>query len=222
MNVDELRNLDFGNMGGWPPAFKVGFCLILVILIGLGGWWFFIKEKQEDLQRVQAQEPGLKRQFSEKQAKVVNLEAYREQLGEMCQILNEMIRQLPSKTEMPDLIVDISQTALASGIDNELFEPRAESVKDFYAEQPIQLRMVGAYHQFGAFVSGVATLPRVVILTMHDIQLRPRSGTPQAGAAVGPLVLEGTMKTYRYLEEGESGDECEAILKERRARMGGG
>ncbi|HRQ63775.1 MAG TPA: type 4a pilus biogenesis protein PilO [Xanthomonadaceae bacterium] len=212
MNVDELRNLDFGNAGGWSAPIKIGFCLILVILIGVGGWWFFIREQQEQLQRVRAQEPGLKRQFAEKQAKVVNLDAYREQLDEMRVILREMMRQLPSKTEMPDLIVDISQTALASGIENELFEPRAESVKDFYAEQPIQLRMVGTYHQFGTFVSGVATLPRVVILTMHDIQLRPRAGTAARGRATTPapsgaLVLEGTIKTYRYLEEGEGAEE---------------
>lgn len=225
MNLDEVRNLDFGNMGGWSPGIKIGFCIVLIILIGVGGWWFFIKEQQEQLEQVQAREPGLKREFEQKQAKVVNLDAYRDQLGEMCQILNEMLRQLPSKTEMPDLIVDISQTALASGIENELFEPRPEVVKDFYAEQPIQLRMLGTYHQFGAFVSGVATLPRVVILTMHDIALRPRGATGRGGAAtpaVGPLLLEGSIKTYRYLEEGESGDECEAILKEHRARTGGG
>jgi type IV pilus assembly protein PilO len=207
MNLDEIRNLDFGNMGAWSPGIKIGFCIILLILIGVGGWYFFINEQQEQLQRVQAQEPGLKRQFEEKQAKVVNLDAYREQLKEMRDILRQMMRQLPSKTEMPDLIVDISQTALASGIDNELFQPRAETVKDFYAEQPIQLRMVGTYHQFGAFVSGVATLPRVVILTMHDIALRPRAGP--AGAGTGALVLEGTIKTYRYLDPGEGAEDSD-------------
>jgi type IV pilus assembly protein PilO len=205
MNLDEIRNLDFGNMGAWSPGIKAGFCVILALLIGAGGWWFLIKDQQENLERVRQQEPGLKRQFEEKQAKVVNLDAYREQLEEMRVILRQMMRQLPSKTEMPDLIVDISQTALASGIDNELFEPRPETVKDFYAEQPIQLRMVGTYHQFGAFVSGVATLPRVVILTMHDIALRPRAGGRTTGPG-GALVLEGTIKTYRYLDEAEEVD----------------
>ncbi len=224
MNLGELRNLDFNNMGAWSPGVKTFFCVLLVILIGVGGWYFFIREQQEQLESVQAREPGLKREFSQKQAKVVNLDEYRDQLGEMCEILNQMLRQLPSKTEMPDLIADISQTAIASGIENELFEPKAEEIKDFYAEQPIQLRMVGNYHQFGDFVSGVATLPRVVILTMHDIALQPRTGASArtdsrtTSVSVGPLVLEGSIKTYRYLEEGESGDECEPILKERRAQ----
>jgi type IV pilus assembly protein PilO len=223
MKLEDIRNLDFNNMGGWPAGAKVGFCVLLAVLIGLGGWWFLIKDEQARLETTQQREPALKREFEQKQAKVANLDAYREQLAEMCQILLEMMRQLPSKTEMPELIADISATAIASGIDNELFEPRPEILKDFYAEQPIQLRMAGTYHQFGAFVSGVATLPRVVILTMHDIQLRPRAGEAAgAAAAPGTLMLEGTIKTYRYLEEGERGDECEAILKQRRERMAGG
>ncbi len=112
-------------------------------------------------------------------------------------MLQQMLRQLPSKNEMPDLIVDVSQTALASGINNELFQPGAETMLEFYAEKPIALRMVGTYHQFGAFVSGVASLPRVVIMTMHDISLKPR------GPNDSTLVLEGTVKTYRYLDEEE-------------------
>jgi type IV pilus assembly protein PilO len=104
---------------------------------------------------------------------------------------------------MPELLVDISQTALSSGIENELFQPGAEAVKEFYAERPIALRMVGTYHQFGSFISGVASLPRVVILTMHDVSLRPTRGA--AGpAASGTLVLEGTVKTYRYVDDDET------------------
>jgi type IV pilus assembly protein PilO len=112
-------------------------------------------------------------------------------------MLQQMLRQLPSKNEMPDLIVDVSQTALASGINNELFEPGAETNKEFYAEKPIKLRMVGTYHQFGAFVSGVASLPRVVIMTMHDISLKPKGDKSDA------LELSGTVKTYRYLDDEE-------------------
>ncbi len=123
-------------------------------------------------------------------------------------ILNSMLRQLPSKNEMSDLIVDVSQTALASGIDNELFEPGAEILKEFYAEKPISLRMVGKYHQFGAFVSGVASLPRVVILTMHDISLKP-----VGDGESGQLLLEGTARTYRYLDEEEQA-EVDAKLAE--------
>jgi type IV pilus assembly protein PilO len=116
-------------------------------------------------------------------------------------VLQQMLRQLPGKTEMPDLLVDISQSALASGITNELFEPQVEISKDFYAEKPISLRMVGSYHQFGEFVSTVASLPRVVILTMHDISLKRADRAPDTPA--GQLVLEGTVKTYRYLDESE-------------------
>jgi type IV pilus assembly protein PilO len=115
-----------------------------------------------------------------------------------------MLRQLPSKTEMPDLIVDISQTALATGLTSELFRPGPETPKEFYAEKPIALRMVGSYHQFGAFVSGVASLPRVVILTMHDISLQPKDRTARTGIRRDiPLELAGTVKTYRYLDEEE-------------------
>ena len=123
----------------------------------------------------------------------------------MEQQLQQMLRQLPSKNEMPDLIVDVSQTALASGINNELFQPGAETMLEFYAEKPIALRMVGTYHQFGAFVSGVASLPRVVILTMHDISLQPKAG--KGGINRGALELSGTVKTYRYLDEKEVADQ---------------
>ena len=120
----------------------------------------------------------------------------------MEELLRQMVRQLPSKTEMPDLLVDVSQTALSSGIDTELFEPGPETPKEFYAEKPIKLRMVGSYHQFGAFVSGVASLPRVVILTMHDINLKPKEKTG-GNVRSGALELSGTVKTYRYLDETE-------------------
>ena len=116
--------------------------------------------------------------------------------------METMFRQLPSRTEMDKLLVDVSQTALAAGIDVQLFQPLAEESKDFYAERPIAIRMVGDYHQFGDFVSGVASLPRVVIMTMHDISLK--AAEPSAG---GRLVLEGQVKTYRYVDEEEPADE---------------
>src|SRR5690606_16897467 len=139
-------------------------------------WYFFVRDQQATLESLDARERQLKQEFETKQAKAVNLEPLKEQLAQMEVMLQQMLRQLPSKTEMPDLIVDISQTALATGIQNELFQPRPEVPKEFYAEKPISLRMIGTYHQFGAFVSGVASLPRVVIMAMHDISLKPRSG----------------------------------------------
>ncbi|GGA67291.1 fimbrial protein [Arenimonas soli] len=199
-NID-LRNLDFNNSGAWPIQVKVGACVLLIALIIGLGWYLFVSDRRLMLQAEESTEIQLREEFQGKQGRAANLEPLKQQLAQMEVMLQQMLRQLPSKNEMPDLIVDISQTALAAGINNELFQPGAESQREFYAEKPIQLRMVGSYHQFGAFVSGVASLPRVVIMTMHDISLQPRDGSD------GILVLSGTVKTYRYLdEEEEAGD----------------
>ncbi len=204
LNEFDLKDLDFQRVGSWPAPVKGVFVVLIIALLVVGGWFLYVKDKRQQLQNEQAREAELLVTFEQKQAKVVNLAAYEAQLEEMREILNQMVRQLPSRTEMPDLLVDISQTALSTGIDNQKFQPGAETVKEFYAEKPISLRMVGTYHQFGSFVSGVASLPRVVILTMHDISLQPQasaSGGPPAANA--PLVLEGTVKTYRYVDENE-------------------
>jgi type IV pilus assembly protein PilO len=204
---DDLRNLDRNNVGGWPKSIKTFFATLIIVLILLGGWWFKVRDQQTDLETQQRKEESLKKEFATKQSKVVNLPAYRKQLEDMKEMLRTMLRQLPSKTEMPDLLVDISQTALAAGIVVDLFQPGAEVVKEFYAEKPIQLKMLGTYHQFGTFISGVASLPRVVILTMHDVSLRPAKA---AGANQPPLTaddalsLEGTVKTYRYVDDDEA------------------
>jgi type IV pilus assembly protein PilO len=205
---DDLRNLDRNNVGGWPKSIKTFFAVLIFTLILLAGWWFKIRDQQDDLEQKQRQEETLKKDFQNKQAKVVNLPAYRKQLEDMKEMLRTMLRQLPSKTEMPDLLVDISQTALAAGIVVDLFQPGAEVIKEFYAEKPIQLKMLGTYHQFGTFISGVASLPRVVILTMHDVSLRPvkAASAPNAPALAsgGELSLEGTVKTYRYVDDDEA------------------
>ncbi|MDE1960983.1 MAG: type 4a pilus biogenesis protein PilO [Xanthomonadaceae bacterium] len=196
MKLSDFRNLDFNNIGGWAQGVKLTFCALLFGLLILAGWWFWISGQQDDLRQKQGQENQLKNEFIEKQAKVVNLDALKQQLVEMRDMLRQLLRQLPSKTEMPELLVDISQTALSAGLQTQLFQPGPESIKEgFYAEKPIQLRMLGTYHQFGAFISGVAALPRVVILTMHDVSLKPVAGSE--------LSLEGTVRTYRYVEEDE-------------------
>ncbi|MEO6967029.1 MAG: type 4a pilus biogenesis protein PilO [Rhodanobacteraceae bacterium] len=202
---DDLRNLDRNNIGGWQRSVKTFFTALVVIVILLAGWYFFISSKQDDLAAAQHKEAQLKQEFSEKQAKVVNLQALKVQLAEMNDLLRQMLRQLPSKTEMPALLVDISQTALSAGLETELFQPGPETPKEFYAEQPIAIRMIGSYHQFGTFISGVASLPRVVILTMHDVSLHPEQATTgNAPPPNGQLVLEGTVKTYRYLGDEET------------------
>jgi type IV pilus assembly protein PilO len=203
---DDLRNLDRHNVGGWPNPIKIFFTGLVFVVILLAGWWFHVSNLQDDLASAEAKEAQLKQEFSLKQAKSANLEALEQQLTEMQDMLRQLLRQLPSKTEMPELLVDISQTALAAGIENELFQPGPETPKDFYAEKPITLRMVGTYHQFGTFISGVASLPRVVILTLHDVSLSPKLATAKGSepSAGGVLVLQGTVKTYRYLDDDET------------------
>jgi type IV pilus assembly protein PilO len=200
-----LKDLSFNNVGAWPQEYKIGFCVIIgALIVGLV-WWLFVRDQRAELKRLERTESELRAEFETKQGRASNLEPLKLQLAQMEQQLQQMLRQLPSKTEMPDLIVDISQTALATGIQNELFKPGPEAPKEFYAEKPISLRMVGTYHQFGAFVSGVASLPRVVIMTMHDIVLTPRNA--KSGESIGPnssLQLAGTVKTYRYLDDEEA------------------
>ena len=208
-----LRELDFNNIGSWPQNAKIGFCVIIALLIVGLAWWLFVRDKRTELEGLQRQETDLRTEFETKQGRAANLEPLKQQLAQMEQQLQQMLRQLPSKTEMPDLIVDISQTALATGIQNELFQPGPETPKEFYAEKPIALRMVGTYHQFGAFVSGVASLPRVVIMTMHDISLQPKNAKSDPNAKIGPnsaLELAGTVKTYRYLDEDETAAQADA------------
>jgi type IV pilus assembly protein PilO len=204
----KISELDLNNPGGWPRQYKIIFCVLLGLL-----WWVVTRDKGDQLQKLDQRETELRTEFETKQGRAANLEPLKQQLAQMEQQLQQMLRQLPSKTEMPDLIVDISQTALATGIQNELFQPGPETPKEFYAEKPIALKMVGTYHQFGAFVSGVASLPRVVIMTMHDISLRPVNADKDPAAAIRPnssLELAGTVKTYRYLDEEEAAEQASA------------
>ena len=195
-NID-LKDINFKTSGSWPLQLKYVVCVFLIFIMLLAAWFLLIKSKRDEMLNLEAEEVTLRADFEGKQARASNLEPLKLQLAQMEIILQQMLRQLPSKNEMPDLIVDVSQQALASGITNELFQPGPEEPKEFYAEKPISIRMVGNYHQFGAFMSGVASLPRVVIMTMHDISLKPR------GANDDLLEMAGTIKTYRYLDPDE-------------------
>ncbi len=199
MNLQELNELDFSNIGDWPAAVKA---VLIIILCGLvaTAWYFLSTEDQfKQLERVAAVEKDLRLDFEAKQAKAANLEAYRAQLAEMQQSFGAMLRQLPNKTEVADLLVDVSQTGLAAGLEFELFQPQAEVPKDFYAELPIKIRVIGNYHEFGEFVSGLAALPRIV--TIHDVQIQPRGASNAAASNAGDLIMEATARTYRYLDE---------------------
>ncbi len=216
-----LKELDFNNIGNWPQQAKVVFCVVLALFIVVMGWFLLISGKRDELSALVNKEAELRTDFEKEQGRAVNLEPLKQQLTQMEQVLQQMLRQLPSKTEMPDLIIDISQTALSSGLANELFQPGAEQPKEFYAEKPIALRMVGSYHQFGAFVSGVASLPRVVILTMHDINLKPKDPKTGITARSGALELSGTVKTYRYLDDVEMEAQEKAAAEQEKAAKGG-
>lgn len=193
MNMQELNELDFSNIGDWPAIIKA---ILIILLCGgvIAAWYYFDTEDQyKELARVEATEKDLRQEFETKQAKAANLDALRAQLAEMEESFGAMLRQLPNRTEVADLLVDVSQTGLAAGLEFELFQPQAEVPKDFYAELPIKIRVVGTYHEFGEFVSGLAALPRIV--TVHDVQISPRQKKP------GELVLEALARTYRYLDE---------------------
>ena len=192
MNLqEELRNLDIKKIAhaSWP--IKAGAILLVCAALGYAGYHFDTKDQLVELESSQVKETMLRKTFESKQEKAANLALYKEQLEEMRRTFGTLLRQLPSKTEIPALIVDISQTGLASGLEIELFKPENERKQDFYAEKPIQLKVRGTYHQFGKFASEVAALPRIV--TLHNITLEP-------GKDSNTMTMSATAKTYRYLD----------------------
>jgi type IV pilus assembly protein PilO len=193
--VEELKNLDVNDVGRWPFAFRAAvIAIVFVAVIGLGIYWFVIGDKGPALERAQSEEQTLRQVFDNKQRKAANYDAYKSQLAQMEQSFGTMLRQLPGETEIPSLIVDISQTGLAAGLKEKLFQPQSEIPRDFYAEKPIKISLSGGYHEIANFVSGVAALPRIV--TLHDIVI-----TPNKREKFDDLTMEVTAKTYRYLEE---------------------
>jgi type IV pilus assembly protein PilO len=197
--IDDLSELDFNNVGIWPTPIKIVVVILAAILVLVGGYYMIIEDEIGKLERVQKEEQTLRADFSKKQRKAVNLEGYRKQLEEMKQSFGTMLRQLPDKTEVAELLVDVSQTGLAAGLEFELFKPLNEVPREFYAELPIQVKVNGQYHEFGHFISGLAALPRIV--TIHNIKITRTS----KGDANADLLLEATAKTYRYLDEEEEG-----------------
>jgi type IV pilus assembly protein PilO len=203
---EQLQGLDPRDVGRWPFIFRaLTVVLVFVVATGLLVWQFVYRGNLPDLRQAEAEQQQLWNTFDQKQRKAANLEAYRQQLAEIERSFGAMLRQLPGKTEVPSLLVDISQTGLASGLQEKLFQPAAEVRRDFYAELPIKIRLTGSYHEFGAFVSGIAALPRIV--TLHDIQITQNttrvSRRGVAAASSDELTLDVTAKTYRYLEESE-------------------
>lgn len=199
--LDELRSLDQNNIGSWPMwAYAGAVAVVAALILGLGSW-YFVLPKGDQLEEARQQEQSLRQEFERKQKKVANLDAYKSQLAEMEKTFGTLLRQLPSETEVPKLLNDISQTRLASGLEEELFKPKPEIKRDFYAVLPNDLVVTGTYHELGTFVSGVAALPRIV--TIDNVQIEPIKSD---GSFAGELRMSVVANTYRYLDADQSGN----------------
>lgn len=194
--IDDINNLDPNNPGVWPMTFKVAVFVVVFAALVYVGWHFDITPLREELAGLKQKEAEQIQILEVRQRKVANLDALKDQMKEMEQSFDDMLQQLPNKTEVADLLIDISQTGLAAGLEFKLFEPRGETPREFYAELPINISVVGDYHQFGEFVSGIAALPRIV--TTHDVQIQ---SVGAQGPAERPLSMTAIAKTYRALEE---------------------
>lgn len=184
----DINDLDPNEIGIWPMPVKVILCILVLVGTLAGGYYFFLKDKQAALEKVQATEVTLKKEFEKKAGEAANLEAYKAQIAEMKKTFGGLLRQLPSDTEVPGLLEDITNTGLGSGLDFKSIKLQKERTREFYVELPIAISANGGYHELASFVSGVASLPRIV--TLHDFQIRPMKG--------GILQMKITAKTYRY------------------------
>jgi type IV pilus assembly protein PilO len=204
MNLSEINLSDFDlrEAGEWPLAGKVVLIVLIVAAVLGAGYYFFTSDQLQELDRVTGEEQQLRQEFIEKQRVAANLESFRAQLKQMEADLAVMLRQLPTGTEMPDLLEDVSNTGKKNGLEFELFKPEAEQPRDFYAAKPITIKARGSYHQFGAFVSGVAALSRIV--TLENATLTGASGGKGAGkvSKTEPVTIQATLQTYRYMDEG--------------------
>jgi type IV pilus assembly protein PilO len=195
--IEELKSLDPNDPGRWPLSVRAG-CVVLcfVVLLAFLFWYAVYREQKPLLDQARAVEAQKRTEFKTKHSKAVNLEVYQQQLADIERSFGALLRQLPGKTEVPSLLVDISQVGVGAGLEEKLFQPADESKKDFYAELPIKIRLTGTYHQMGEFVSGIAALPRIV--TLDGITIKPENKD-----TYDYLSLELTAKTYRYLDDAE-------------------
>ena len=212
MNLSDINLSDFDlrEAGDWPIAGKVILVILIMAAVLGAGYYFFTSNQLEELDRVTREEQTLRQEFVDKWRVTANLEAFRLQLKQMEADLETMLRQLPTGTEMPDLLEDVSNTGKKNGLEFELFKPEAEQPKDFYAAKPITIKAKGTYHQFGAFVSGVAALSRIVTLEnatlvgVADKDVK-KGGAKNAGKLTNePLAIQATLQTYRYMDEGRA------------------
>ncbi|MBC8025771.1 MAG: type 4a pilus biogenesis protein PilO [Steroidobacteraceae bacterium] len=195
--VDDLRSLDPNDPGRWPFPVRAGAVAACFVLVTGLLFYFFVYSKQQPiLEQVRSEEATLRTTFEDKHRKAVNLAVYQQQLADIERSFGALLRQLPGKTEVPSLLIDISQVGVAAGLEEKLFQPSGELKKDFYAELPIKIKVIGSYHQMGEFVSGIAALPRIV--TLDEMKI-----TRENKDVYDNLSFELTAKTYRYLDDAE-------------------
>ena len=208
MNIDfeQIKNIDLNDVSRWPKPFKVSVIILICVAVLGAGLWFDTKSQLAALETSRNKEQELKNVFKQKARQAANLGAYKAQMEEMKRSFGTMLRQLPSKTEVAELLVDISQTGLESGLEFELFKPQSEKPVEFYSELPIKISVTGKYHEFGRFISDVAALPRIV--TLQDFSIMPIKDQPDT------LLMEVTAKTYRYLDE----DEIDALANSKKEK----
>ena len=195
MTLDDLKNIDLNNLGSWPVPIKIGGILMVCVAILFAGFWFLIQGELEEYGTVQKKEESLRETYMNKKGLAINLPAYKEQMEEMEQTFGSLLRQLPNTTEVPDLLVDITQAGLGRGLEFTLFRPEKELPKDFYAEMPISVQVRGTYHELAQFVSDVAALPRIV--TFGDISIL-------SAGKDNKLTMSAKARTYRYMEGGSA------------------
>ena len=206
MTLDDLKNIDINNLGSWPVPIKIGGLLVVCAIVLFAGFWFLIQGELEQYGEAQKKEEGLRETYMNKKALAINLPAYKEQMEEMEQTFGSLLRQLPNTTEVPDLLVDITQAGLGRGLEFTLFRPEKELPKDFYAEMPISVEVRGTYHELAQFVSDVAALPRIV--TFGDIAI--------SAGKDNKLTMSAKAKTYRYMEEGGAAKQDKATPRARK------
>ncbi|MDD2883798.1 MAG: type 4a pilus biogenesis protein PilO [Dechloromonas sp.] len=202
--LDDFRYINPNDPGAWPTIPKVVILLGFFVFVLVAGWWFVWSDQLADLDRQQQDEQTLKQQFIDKKRQAVNLDLYTQQLAEIDRSFGALLKQLPNRSEIEALLIEVNQAGLGRGLQFELFRPGSEAIKDFYAELPVAVKINGSYHDIGAFAADIAKLPRIV--TLNNISILPLKDA-------GTLSLDATIKTFRYLDE-------EEIARQKKPRPG--
>lgn len=202
--VDDFRYMNPNDPGAWPVVPKITVLFGLFLLLLAGGWWFVWNDQLIELETKQHEEETLRQQYLDKKRQAVNLDLYTQQLAEIDRSFGALLKQLPNKSEIEALLIEVNQAGLGRGLQFELFRPGSEEIKDFYAELPIAVKINGSYHDFGAFAADIAKLPRIV--TLNNISIAPLKDG-------GVLTLDATTKTFRYLDE-------EEVAKQKKSAQG--